>query len=202
MDRLQPLFLNRAQLESFLGKDPQLIRAFETFVRALSTGIPDELEGLSVGLSMADANANALADTVEQEKQSAQAAQVLALSAQVEQMREQIAELSQYADPTLPAAIAVLREELSSTRSSAAMKPKRVAAGSITLSGTTFGTYTFSPAITGMVELRWLGTQTTATTFSQASVGISISGSTVTATRLVAGGTDVTVNFQITEYEP
>lgn len=196
MDKLQPRFLTRQQLAGFLGNNQELIKAFETFVDALSTAIPDELSDLQLQSATVTAMQEAMSSQAEQDRRDAEAVRLIALSAQVEQLREQLAAMSDHVDPTLAAAVAVLREEMSSM----SIKPKRVQGGSIMLSGTTFGTFTFVPAITGLAELRHLGTQTNAANFSQASVAISLSGSTVTATRLIAGGTDVTVNFEITEF--
>lgn len=42
MDRIQPRQLTRDQLATFL-KSPELIRAFERYIDAISTGVPDAL---------------------------------------------------------------------------------------------------------------------------------------------------------------
>lgn len=44
--RPKPQRLTRAQLQSFLGNDQQLIRAFEAYIKALAELTPDELNEL------------------------------------------------------------------------------------------------------------------------------------------------------------
>jgi hypothetical protein len=200
MDRLTPAYLTRQQLLAFLGNDPQLIRAFETFVEALTTTVPDELADLQLAVATITALQETLANQAEQDRRDTEAARMLALSAQVDQLREHVAALSQSLDVhTVEGQLAQLREQIAAF----SMKPKQVRYGSITLSAGTSGTFTFSPAASALSELVPLGVNVPdpATPYAAAQVALEISGSTVTARRgTTGGGYTVTVNFQLTEY--
>lgn len=97
--------------------------------------------------------------------------------------------------PDNAAQVAALAEEVFMSR-----RPRRVISGSIALTSTS-GTYTVSPAITGIAELRLTGITTDGTSLPAIMTGISLSGSTVTATRYSSGpGVTTTVYFEISEY--
>lgn len=101
------------------------------------------------------------------------------------------------ATPDNAAEIAALREEVAMTIRGV----KRIIPGSIVIPGG-FLTQSsvISPAITGPAELRMTGSTTSSSTLSDAMVGISLSGSTVTASRVTGAGGGSTVYFEITEH--
>ena len=199
MDRLKPRYLTRDQLRGFLGQNPEMIRAFETFVEAISILVPDELNDLQLNVASVAALQSALATSAEEDRRDTESARMLALSAQIDQLREQITPPDESALVDLQGQIAQLREQIAALP----MKPKRIVPGSILMTTSVSGTFTVSPPITGLAKLNYLGCTTTDTgaNLGSSMVAISLSGSVVTATRSYnGGGISVTVNFEVEEF--
>lgn len=99
--------------------------------------------------------------------------------------------------PDYSADIASLRESLNMSQN-----PKRIFTDTIFISsGRLTETYVVSPGITGMVELSHLGVNTDDVDCDGASVSLTRSGNTITATRN-ATGFSARVAFQLKEYFP
>lgn len=95
----RPQRLTRAQLQSFLGDDQQLIRAFEAYIKALAELTPDELnalrtltedaQALATRASIAAKRSQRLADELAtlQQTQRKQGAELAALRRQLQELR-------------------------------------------------------------------------------------------------------------------
>ena len=191
MDRLRPAHLTRQQLLAFLGDRSDLVRAFEVFVKAISTDMPDELGALQTAADTTAAMLAAISQAADTDRRDAEAARLLALSAQVEQIREQLA--SAGADATLldlTAQVAQLREQVAYM----GLRRKPVVAGSIVIgAGVASNTFAISPAVAsvGMCDLVNLGTTATAAAgIADAAVALELTNTTtITARRIGTAGT-------------
>lgn len=71
MDKINPRRLTREQLKLFLGDNPDLIRAFERYIEALTTIAPDEINDVQVLASAAQDIAAAARSVAARAAQSA-----------------------------------------------------------------------------------------------------------------------------------
>jgi hypothetical protein len=201
MDRLRPSYLTRDQLRSFLGDRSDLVRAFETFVDALANDMPDELADLQISAATTAALLTALTQATDNDRRDSEAARVLALSAQVDQLREQLG--SGGSDSTLTdlaAQFAQLREQVAYM----GLRRKPAVAGSITIgAGVASNTFTITPGVASvdLCDLVNLGaTATAAAGTTDAAVALDLTNTTtITARRIGTAGT-VVVYFRLTEF--
>lgn len=205
MDKPKPRHLTRQQLATFLGSS-ELIRAFEAYIRAIAEIIPDELEDLQLRTATAAASLSEIIAILADSETSAQAARIQALSLQLDQLREQFGSEPGSSGELLglQSQLAQLRESVSAL-SGSGMSIKRIVQDTVTIPATQIsGTTVISPAISGLAELRYLGTTNAATSSTDPATGyhamIALSGSTVTATRYSTAAYPVEVSFEITEY--
>lgn len=198
MDRLRPQELGRQRLQSFLGSD-DLVRAFETYIRAITQDVPDELNDLRLDLSSAQAALAVVIEDLIGVRRDTEAAQIEALSAQVAQLREQITCSDEGMLLSVAAQVASLRESIST---GAGMKIKRVLIDEITiLNGMSEKNYTISPPLASMnAVLIFNGSWNTTGAFNAGAMQI-ISTTTIN----YKAGTNVTADlngrFTLMEFE-
>lgn len=198
MDKPTPQRLARFQLESFLGTNPELIRAFEAYIKWLAELTPDEITALEINVSAAQAAINDLASSIARAEADNQAALVAALSGQIEQLREQLAAI-----PDQQQELLNLRADIANLRESTQMgqRIRRIEQQTINISSANLSnTYNITGLI-GPYELRYLGANSDDVNCDGANVSLTRSGSVVTATRN-ATGFNTRVSFEFTEYYP
>lgn len=197
MDKPRPVRLSREQLGTFL-RTPELIRAFEAYIKALADIAPDEINALRLDVATAAATVNALLAGREDDRQAAELARVVALSGQVEQLREQLAALQDNELLSLRSQINELREgQNMGQRIRRIVGPQAINISSGNLSAT----YVITPGITGPAELRFLGANSDDVDCDGANVSVTRAGDTITATRNATGFATRAV-FELTEYYP
>lgn len=199
MDKPTPQRLARFQLQSFLGDNQELIRAFEAYIRWLAELTPEEITALEINIAAAQAAINDLASTIARAETDNQAALIAALSGQVEQLREQLAAIPDQQQQLLD-----LRAEIANLRESLQMgqKIRRVVPGVITISaGNLTGTFTISPGLVGPATVSYLGCNSDDIDSDGALASLTRSGNVITATRN-ATGFATRVSFEVIEYTP
>lgn len=191
--------LTRDQIAEVIGPNIRAVRVIEQLVADVSGTLPEYLAQLQTQVLEVAGRVEALTQTTDDDRRETEPARMQALAAQLQQLQETMP-----APPWIdgPADLAVQVAQLREQVAALPMKPKRVIPGSISLTGLS-GTFTVSPAITGIAQLAYLGTSTsdTGSNLAASMVSISLSGSTVTASRNSNGpGVTATVNFVITEW--
>lgn len=142
MDKPRPVKITREQLATFL-RTPELVRAFEAYIKTLAELTPEEINALRVDAASAAAALSSLRSEAESDRQDAQMAHVAALSAQVEQLREMVS-VSQ-----TDALLLGLTSQISELRERpTGMKIKRTINDIITIpAGSSEANYAITPAL-------------------------------------------------------
>jgi hypothetical protein len=200
MDKPTPTRLDRTELQSFLGNNPRLIKSFEEFIRWLAELTPEEISSLQFNMAAAMAAINDLGSAVARAEVDNQAAQIAALSGQVEHLRELLAVPSDV--PTLLMAVQAEIASLREGGNQMGLRIRRIVQSPIDItSGNLSATYTITPGLLGPCELRNLGCSSDDNRVAGAIVSLTRAGNVITATRNLTGF-NTRVVFEFTEYYP
>lgn len=140
--------LTRDQIVTAIGNNPRAIRVIEQLTSDVGATLPDVLDQIQADVQNLSGAVNALALQISKDRQNGEAARMLQLNAQLEQLREQVSK--QENDSTLlllNSQVAELRELLVAGGS---MKVRTINDVVMIPSGFAEATYTISPPLSSV----------------------------------------------------